>query len=243
MGRVYPLPVHVTVIIPTLNEHQRVGAAIDSAFAAGADEVIVADGGSTDATAAVARQHGARVIEGETMRSRQMNRAAAEAANDALVFLHADTHLPARACALVARALDGGAVFGGFRLQFTESAFRLRFAAALINFRTRLTRCPWGDQAQFVSRKAFLESGAFREIPIMEDYELAIRMKRRGPTVVLPQKVTTSGRRFLTRGLFRTSFINWRIIVAWRLGADPERLARMYRADRPSPGLRPPSPR
>jgi rSAM/selenodomain-associated transferase 2 len=229
MGRVYPLPVRVTVIIPTLNEQERVGGAIESAFAAGADEVIVADGGSADATVAVARARGARVTEGETMRSRQMNRAAAQAANEALVFLHADTRLSPGTCAVVARVLDGGAVFGGFRLQFTESAFRLRFAAALINFRTRLTRCPWGDQAQFVSRKAFLESGAFREIPIMEDYELAIRMNRRGSSVVLPQKVTTSGRRFLTRGLLRTAIMNWRIIIAWRLGADPEKLARIYR--------------
>lgn len=218
--------VGVTVIIPTLNEAGRAGAAIDSAFTAGADEVIVADGGSSDATVLVARRHGARVIEGETMRSRQMNRAAAEAANEALIFLHADTHLPAGACALVVNALAGGAVFGGFRVRFSESTRRLRFAAALINFRTRLTRCPWGDQAQFVARSAF---DGFLEIPIMEDYELAIRMKRRGRTVVLPQKVTTSGRRFLTRGLVRTSFINWRIIVAWRLGADPEKLARIYR--------------
>ncbi len=226
MGRVYPLPVRVTVIIPTLNEASRVGAAIDSAFAAGADEVIVADGGSSDGTVAIARERGARVIEGETMRSRQMNRAAAEAENEALMFLHADTHLPPEACALVVKALAGGALFGGFRVRFTERTWRLTFAAALINFRSRLTRCPWGDQAQFVARSAF---DGFLEIPIMEDYELAIRMKRRGRTVVLPQKVTTSGRRFLTRGLVRTSFINWRIIVAWRLGADPEKLARIYR--------------
>lgn len=220
----------VTVIIPTLDEAARAGAAIDSAFAAGASEVIVADGGSADATVAVARQHGARVVEGATMRSRQMNRAAAEAANDALLFLHADTLLPDGACAAVLDALASGAVFGGFELRFTEQAPRLRFAAALINFRTRLTRSPWGDQAQFVVRKAFLESGGFLEIPIMEDYEIAIRMKRRGRSVVLPQKVTTSGRRFLTRGLFRTAFVNWRIIIAWRLGVDPEELARIYRA-------------
>src|SRR5438270_3989992 len=230
MHRVYPLAVRVTVIIPTLNEERRVGAAIDSAFAAGAEEVIVADGGSSDATVSVAREHGARVIEGETMRSRQMNRAAAAASHEALLFLHADTRLPSGACALVAEALANGAVFGGFRVQFTERAFRLQLGAALINFRTRLTRCPWGDQAQFVSRKAFVESGAFLEIPIMEDYEIALRMKRRGRTAVLPQKVKTSGRRFLTRGLVRTSFTNWRIIIAWKLGADPAQLARMYRA-------------
>jgi rSAM/selenodomain-associated transferase 2 len=214
------------VIIPTLNEARRVAAAIESALAAGAGEVIVADGGSGDATVAIARGRGARVIEGETMRARQMNRGAKDAANEALIFLHADTLLPRDGCAAVLDALGSGAVFGGFRLQFREEAFRLRFAAALINFRTRLTRCPWGDQAQFVSRRAFLESGGFREIPIMEDYELAIRMKRR---VLLRQKVTTSGRRFLERGLLRTSWTNWRIILAWRLGADPEKLARMYR--------------
>jgi hypothetical protein len=169
------------------------------------------------------------VIEGETMRSRQLNRAAADASNESLIFLHADTRLATGACAAVLDALERGAIFGGFLLRFTEEAFRLRFAAALINFRTRIMRCPWGDQAQFVSRKEFVASGGFLEIPIMEDYEIAVRMKRRGRTVVLPQKVTTSGRRFLTRGLLRTSFINWRIIIAWRLGADPETLARLYR--------------
>jgi rSAM/selenodomain-associated transferase 2 len=219
----------VTVIIPTLDEESHVAAAIESAFAAGAAEVIVTDGGSSDATIAVARASGARVIDGETMRSLQMNRAAAEAANDALIFLHADTLLPRDACATVVNMLTNHVVFGGFRLRFSEPSFRLRIAAALINFRTRLTRCPWGDQAQFVSRATFLESGRFLEIPIMEDYEIALRMKRRGRTVVLPQKVTTSGRRFLERGVLGTAFTNWRIIVAWRMGADVEKLARIYR--------------
>jgi rSAM/selenodomain-associated transferase 2 len=219
----------VTVVIPTLNEAARIGAAVDSAFAAGAAEVIVADGGSSDATARIARERGARVVAGEPMRSRQLNRGAAAAVSDALIFLHADTALPPGACAAVVNTLTSGAVFGGFRLRFAEGSSRLRVVAALVNLRTRITRCPWGDQAQFVSRSAFLASGGFLEIPIMEDYELAIRMKRRGRAVVLPQKVTTSGRRFLERGVLRTAFTNWRIIVAWRLGADAERLARIYR--------------
>jgi rSAM/selenodomain-associated transferase 2 len=221
--------VSVTAIIPTLNEEAHAGAAIDSAFAAGAAEVIVSDGGSRDATVRIASEHGARVVECETMRARQMNRAAREASNDALIFLHADTLVPRGACANVLKALEGGALFGGFRIRFAEDSTRLRFAAAMINLRTRITRCPWGDQAQFVSRSTFLAAGGFLEIPIMEDYELAIRMKRRGRTVIIPQSVTTSGRRFLTRGLFRTSFTNWRIVIRWRMGADPETLARMYR--------------
>ncbi len=186
----------------------------------------MADGGSGDGTPELAAAHGARVIRGERMRARQCNRAAAEATGEILLFLHADTQLPAGACAAAAEAINGGADFGGFRLRFAETAWKLRVAAAMINLRTRWTKAPWGDQAQFLLRDAFLRDGGFREIPIMEDYELASRMKRR---VLLPLTVTTSGRRFLQKGVWRTAVINWRIIVAWKLGGDPTQLADLYR--------------
>ena len=99
----------------------------------------------------------------------------------------------------------------------------------MINVRTAITKSPWGDQAQFLARKSFLANGGFRDIPIMEDYELAVRMKRSGPTVVLPLHVLTSGRRFLEKGLWKTAAINWRIIASYRLGAAPEDLAKLYR--------------
>jgi rSAM/selenodomain-associated transferase 2 len=220
----------VSVIIPALDEERRIARAIDSAFAAGAAEVIVADGGSKDATVKVAAEHGARVVSGESMRAKQMNRGADGASNEHLIFLHADTTLPPNAAAVVSRALDDGFVFGGFRVQFAEESARLRIAAAMINLRTAITRCPWGDQAQFIRRDTFLRGGGFREIAIMEDYELAVRMKRSGRTIVLREAVTTSGRRFVEKGLLRTAAINWRIIIRYRMGADTEELARMYRA-------------
>lgn len=216
----------VSVIIPALNEAARIGAAIDSAFAAGAAEVLVADGGSTDATCDVAIARGARLVTSERMRARQCNRAAEEAIGEYLLFLHADTQLPRGACDAVAHALAGGYDFGGFRLRFAEDVWKLRLAAATINLRTRLTRQPWGDQAQFLRRADFLRGGGFREMPILEDYELATRMRRR---VLLPLTVSTSGRRFLEKGLLRTAAINWRLIVAWKLGANPEQLAQIYR--------------
>jgi rSAM/selenodomain-associated transferase 2 len=210
----------LTVVIPALNEEQRVAAAVRSAFDAGAAEVIVVDGGSSDATVAVARDAGARVLASEPMRAKQLNLGARAAAHDTIIFLHADTLLPPGAAAAV---LASDAPFGGFRIAFTERLLRLRIAAFLINLRTRITRQPWGDQAQFVRRGAF---PGFREIPLMEDYELARTMT---PRAVLPLTVRTSGRRFLAKGVLRTAAINWRTIVQYHLGADPAELARRYR--------------
>lgn len=223
------MPPAVAVIIPALNEEGIVAGAIDSARRAGAHEIVVADGGSIDATRDVARGAGATIVMAQAPRSVVMNRAAAAVTSDAIVFLHSDTRLPPSAAERVALAIDEGALFGGFRLRFIEDDVRLRVAERIINLRTALTKCPWGDQAQFVRRDAFLDGGGFREIDIMEDYELATRMKRRGKTNLLNDEVLTSGRRFLDRGVVATAVTNWRIIAAWRLGVDPRELARWYR--------------
>lgn len=226
----------VSVVIPALNEERCLAAAIDAAFAAGASEVLVADGGSADSTVAVARAKGAIIVEGQRMRARQMNSGAEMARHPVLLFVHADTILPAAACAAAAEALESGAAFGGFLLSFAESSRRLAIAASLINFRTRLTREPWGDQAQFVRRESFLAAGGYREVPLMEDYEFARRMRSTGRVAILPMRVRTSGRRFRQRGLLRTALTNWAIIAAWHLGVPPESLARWYRGTRSNSG-------
>jgi rSAM/selenodomain-associated transferase 2 len=223
------VPRPVSVIIAALNEETRIGAAVDSAFAAGAAEVIVADGASDDRTAAVARERGARVIACERMRAKQLNRGAEVAQHDVLLFLHADTTLPQGAIAAAVEALDRGADFGGFRLTFEERAVKLRIAAMLINLRTAITRCPWGDQAQFVRRDVFERAGRYREIPLMEDYDFAIRMKQHARVAIIPLAVRTSGRRFVAKGVLRTAAINWRIIWRFRRGEDPDVLANKYR--------------
>ena len=219
----------VSVIIAALNEESSIGASIASARAAGAAEVIVVDGGSTDATTRMAEEAGARVIRCEAFRAKQFNKGAEAATHEILIFLHADTELPQGAADRVARTLMNGTSFGGFRISFLERIAKLKLAAFMINLRTSFTSCPWGDQAQFIRRSVFLEEGGFREIPLMEDYELAIRMKRRGRSKVLPLTVRTSGRRFLRKGVLRTAAMNWRIIAAYRMGRDPGELARLYR--------------
>lgn len=217
----------VSVVIPALDEAERIGATIDAAFAAGAAEVLVCDGGSSDATSSLAASHGARVITGERTRGRQLNQGASAAVGDTLIFLHADTLLPPGAADAVERALADH-VFGGFRIEFLEPG--LAYVARMINARTRFTRAPWGDQAQFARRETFLRTGGYPDMPIMEDYELARRMKRLGPTTLLPLTVRTSGRRFLTNGVVRTTCTNWLIIASYHAGVSPERLARWYRA-------------
>lgn len=211
----------VSVIIPALNEEAHLGATIDAAFAAGAAEVIVSDGGSGDATVEVARRHGARVVAGERNRARQLNRGAAEASGEWLLFVHADTLLPTGACDALARS---NADFGGFLIDFVEPGWRLRYVAFMVNARTRLTRAPWGDQGHFARRAAF---PGYPDYPLMEDYELARRMRKRA--AILPLRVRTSGRRFLKKGVIRTSLINWSIVLAYHCGVSPERLARWYR--------------
>lgn len=219
----------VAVVIPTLNEEVSVGEAIASARRAGAGEVIVADGGSTDRTIEIARENQVLVVASESIRGRQLNAGADATQSEVVVFLHADTFLPQDAISRIDTATARGAIFGGFRISFAESDPRLRLAAALINARSVFSRCPWGDQAQWIVREHFESTGGFRPDPIMEDYEMALRMKRRGRTVIFPSAVTTSGRRFLQKGLLRTALINWRVVVAWRLGTAPERLAAIYR--------------
>jgi rSAM/selenodomain-associated transferase 2 len=211
-----------SVIIPALNEEAHIGATIDAAFAAGAAEVLVCDGGSTDATVAIAEARGARVLHGERRRARQLNRGAAEASHDWLLFVHADTLLPAGACEAIVRC---GADFGGFLIDFIEPGWRLRYVAFMVNARTRLTRAPWGDQGHFARSDIF---PGYPDFPIMEDYELARRMRR--CAVILPLHVRTSGRRFLQKGVIRTSVVNWAIVAAYHLGVSPERLARWYRS-------------
>ena len=195
----------VSVIIPALNEELRIADAVASASEAA--EVIVVDGGSGDRTTRFATAAGARVLLCQPMRARQLNRGAEAAGGDWLVFLHADTTLPVGFAAAIEKS---STQFGGFRIRFAEDDWRLRIAEKMINLRTAITREPWGDQAQFVARSAFT---GFREIPILEDYELARRMTG----ILLPLTVTTSGRRFLENGLLRTAFRNWTTILRYHL--------------------------
>ncbi len=213
--------------MPALDEEPSIARTL-SELASQAAEVIVSDGGSRDRTVEIARSLGARVVEGSPGRGVQLNRGAAEAGSGVLLFVHADTHLPAEAMERVRQAIADGAVGGGFFVDWVSDRPLLRFGGRLTNLRTRLTRCPLGDQAQFCRADVFRELGGFADWPILEDLDFARRLKGVGPIALLEPPVRPSVRRYQNRGVVRTVVINWIIWILYLVGVSPARLARLY---------------
>lgn len=192
-------------------------------------EVVLADGGSSDGTAALAAAYVDTVVVAPRGRALQMNAGVARTRADALLFLHADTRLPARADGLVLQALAGGALWGRFDVRIDGRPWLLRIVAALMNLRSRWSGIATGDQALFVTRRAFDAVGGFPPQPLMEDVELSRRLKRLGRPACLRAKVRTSGRRWEARGVWRTVFLMWRLRWRYWRGEPAARLAKAYR--------------
>jgi rSAM/selenodomain-associated transferase 2 len=218
----------VAVVVPALDEEPALRLRLPGLLRL-ADEVVVSDGGSRDATREVAAAAGATVTTGPPGRGRQLNRGAAAAAADVLLFLHADTDLPGGAVEAVRAAAEAGHDGGAFLVRFGSPARVFRLGGALVNLRTRLTKLALGDQAQFATAAAFARLGGYRDWPILEDLDFAWRLRRTGRMVILPLRVTTSARRFERRGVTRTVATNWLIWGLFLAGVSPQRLARLYR--------------
>jgi rSAM/selenodomain-associated transferase 2 len=218
----------VSIVVPTLNEAQRIGDALAALapLRARGHEVIVADGGSTDETVRLARPLCNRLVQAARGRAVQMNAGARLAAGDVLLFLHADTRLPADAI----EAILGGAAraaWGRFDVEIDSPRPLLRAVAWTMNLRSRLTGIATGDQALFVRREAF---AGFPEIALMEDVAFSAAMRRVARPVCLRSRVVTSARRWESRGVLRTIVLMWRLRLLYFFGAAPERLARLYDA-------------
>ncbi len=220
----------LSIVLPTLNEAAGIRATLAplQPLRALGHEVIVVDGGSTDATPALAVPLADRVLTAPSGRARQMNAGAAIARGDALVFLHADTRLPEGAEALIVEALRRRR-WGRFDVRIAGRPRLLRVVATLMNLRSRLTGISTGDQAMFVEGAAFAAVGGFPNQPLMEDVELSVRLKRLGPPACLRERVLTSGRRWETQGPWRTVLLMWRLRFDYWRGVSPARLAERYR--------------
>lgn len=220
----------ISVIVPALNEAANIAQTLATAQRALDAEIIVVDGGSEDDTAEVARSCGVRLLSAARGRARQMNAGAAAANGDYLLFLHADTRLPWGYGECVRRTLsDPGVVAGAFLLGIDGGGPALRMNEHLVNCRARYLGMPYGDQAIFIRARTFREIGGFPHLPIMEDYELMRRLRRRGRVAIVPVRVLTSGRRWTRLGVVRATLVNKVTVAGYRLGVSPDRLAAWYR--------------
>jgi rSAM/selenodomain-associated transferase 2 len=220
----------ISIVIPVLNEAVTIQETISKLQGDSKVEIIVVDGGSQDNTIALAQKLGVKVIcSPQTGRANQMNFGASLATGDILLFLHADTSLPNEYLNFITAALSNPeTVAGAFELAIDSSQKSLRFVEMMVNMRSRFLSLPYGDQAFFLKTSTFQEINGFANLPIMEDFELIQRLKKRGKINIVPAKVITSGRRWQKLGVVRTTLINQIVILGYYLSVSPQKLARWY---------------
>lgn len=218
-----------SIVVPVLDEAATIDGLLDSLadWRALGVELVVVDGGSRDDTLARCQGRADIACPGPRGRARQMNHGAALARGEQLLFLHADTRLPPRALALVERALARHD-WGRFDVAIEGRSKWLAVIAAMMNLRSRLTGIATGDQALFVTRAAFEAAGGYPDQPLMEDIALSKRLKHLGPPACLRARVATSGRRWETRGVWRTILLMWRLRFDYWRGVPAARLAARY---------------
>ncbi|MBI4526324.1 MAG: TIGR04283 family arsenosugar biosynthesis glycosyltransferase [Deltaproteobacteria bacterium] len=219
----------ISVIIPVFNEAKTIAQTLQAVARLGPHEIIVVDGGSTDDTAARARQTGVTVISSPRGRARQMNHGAKLASGDVLLFLHSDTYLPSSALTEIAAAMTHPHCPGGrFDLRLDREERIYRIIGALISLRSRLTKVATGDQAIFVRREIFESMRGFPDIPLMEDIAFSRLLKRQGKVACLRSRVVTSARRWEKEGVWQTILKMWVLKLLYFTGVSPVRLKHFY---------------
>jgi len=224
----------VSVIVPVLHEAGRLDALIDHVRkTAGAEpvEIILVDGSPDGESIGTVTRGGVTLLTAPAGRARQMNAGADAATGDFLLFLHADTRLPAGAFRRIAETLsDGRHGAGAFDLRYDSERPSMRIIARAACLRSRLTRIPYGDQAHFFRRDYFEAIGGYADIPFLEDVEIMRRIKRRRERIcILPEPVVTSARRQQQEGVLACTVRNGVVVALYYAGMSPERLARFYR--------------
>jgi rSAM/selenodomain-associated transferase 2 len=222
----------ISIIVPTLNEKDALPALLQDLQCCRqhGDEVILVDGGSSDATREIAGPLTDRQVETGPGRARQMNAGARAAQHEILWFLHADTRVAEGAREQLLEAIDNGADWGRFDVRLSGSQPALRLIETLMNLRSCLTGIATGDQGLFVRQARFTAARGFPEIALMEDITLSKTLKRSSrPHCIRYPRLVTSSRRWETNGIVRTVLMMWRLRLAYWLGTSPDELAGRYR--------------
>ncbi|MBC8086347.1 MAG: TIGR04283 family arsenosugar biosynthesis glycosyltransferase [Phycisphaerae bacterium] len=226
----------MSIVIPALNEAGTLPLLLaDLKLLSFATQIIVVDGGSSDATIEVAEALGAHCVRCAKGRGRQLRAGAAAATAPILGFVHADARLGSDARAqLHAIPESANNVVRVFTLKVDSPRWPYRLVEAAAALRTRLFRMPYGDQGLFLSRALYDETGGFAEIPLMEDVEMMRRLKGRARIVICAATITVSARRWERDGVWARSFRNVGLLIRWFMGASPDKLASSYERSRES---------
>lgn len=226
----------ISIIVPVLNEKETLRRTLEPLEKFPKAEVVIVDGGSTDGTVALLQAWLNRpspqervVLYGDRGRARQMNAGAKRATGEIFLFLHADCLLPEGAIDAIAEAVASPAAAGGaFRFRVDSERVFLNVVEKLANLRSRFLQLPYGDQGIFVRREVFERLGGYADLPLMEDVDFVLRLKKAGEIVLLAKEITTSPRRWLREGIYYTSLRNLFLLTLYLGGVSPRRLARWY---------------
>jgi rSAM/selenodomain-associated transferase 2 len=222
-------PLKVSVIIPTYNESTVLDETLTRLQQNHPFETLIGDGGSGDDTADIARQFDVTVVQSRRGRASQMNAASEKARGDLLLFLHADSYVDPRGYQKMVETMASGHYLGGaFSLQIDSPLPALKRISRWANWRSRYLNLVYGDQGIFVRKETFNELKGFSPLPICEDLDFFRRLKKRGPVVLLSEKVFTSPRRWLSEGVGFTTLRNIAIASLFLIGFSPATLSRWY---------------
>jgi rSAM/selenodomain-associated transferase 2 len=222
----------VSIIIPVLNESEIIGRTIENICSTSSipdTEIIVVDGSPDGETINAIEDKRVIKLISEKGRGRQMNKGAALAKGDVLLFLHADTWLPDNAFDSIDSTIEKGCKAGAFELGIASERHVFRLIEKAVWFRSRFFKIPYGDQAIFARKDYFHKIGGFKEMPIMEDLEFVRRVKKLGDNIhIIPHRVKTSPRKWEKDGVIYCTLRNWLLSSLFIAGVSPEKLVRFY---------------
>jgi len=220
----------ISVIIPVLHEQERINSLIAHLrFSDQTLEIVVVDGDPAASTIAVITDPAVISLTAPKGRGIQLAKGAAAATGDILLMLHADTLLPENSFTSIHSVLVGGAGWGAFRLGIDAPSISYRIIERSVDLRCKLFTLPYGDQAIFIKRSVLDSVGGIPAIPLMEDVELARRLFRAGHIfALLPERVSTSARRWQTDGVIRRTVGNWWLLLRYLFGTHPQHLSDSY---------------